>query len=530
MSCQPLYLRPNVVAEPLVDRWYAWSHLVSPATAAMNIAHRHLKIMESFVNAPQVHVAAVANPKMLGGPFINYGPDRVPEIRALIAQTKQDRAQMLAFAGAIEELDDLLRAKADGHSLEPLYESIPEVLRGYVELVYDLASQPSFRLLEPLLYQSPFYEEKSQSLMLSLIDVDDRPFVLSTPRLDSSENVHVSTPFAATAIDDLFAMKRVPASLCWIKDRLRLADKDNTTLRTLFTTDPPPPYEPYAGDGVRWRYFGHACILIETSGISILTDPVLSYTFESNIPRYSYENLPDVIDYVLITHNHQDHIMFETILQLRHRIRCVVVPRSSGGSLQDPSLKLLLKRIGFRNVIELDEMETLDAERAAITGIPFLGEHADLDIRSKLAYLVRIGKHSMIFAADSCNLESRLYEYVQKVTGSVDILFLGMECEGAPLSWLYGPLITRRLPRSVDQSRRLSGSNFRRGIDIVRRFDCKHVYVYAMGQEPWLNYVMSKKYAADSGPIVESDALLADCAAHGVVAERLFGEKEILLH
>jgi hypothetical protein len=118
---------------------------------------------------------------------------------------------------------------------------------------------------------------------------------------------------------------------------------------------------------------------------------------------------------------------------------------------------------------------------------------------------------------------------VQRLVGDSDILFLGMECEGAPLSWIYGPLMTRRVQRSVDQSRRLSGSDYERGIDIVRRFHCKHVYVYAMGQEPWLNYVMSKKYSEDSKPIVESNALLADCAARGIVAERLFGEKEILL-
>jgi len=62
-----------------------------------------------------------------------------------------------------------------------------------------------------------------------------------------------------------------------------------------------------------------------------------------------------------------------------------------------------------------------------------------------------------------------------------------MECDGAPLSWLYGPLITRPIDRKVDHSRRLSGSNYERGIDIVNRFRCKEAYVYAMGMEPWLN-------------------------------------------
>jgi hypothetical protein len=54
-------------------------------------------------------------------------------------------------------------------------------------------------------------------------------------------------------------------------------------------------------------------------------------------------------------------------------------------------------------------------------------------------------------------------------------------------------------------------------------------YVYAMGQEPWLNYVMSVKYTPESHPIVQSNKLLESCAQKGIVAERLFGEKEILL-
>src|SRR5258707_938818 len=83
--------------------------------------------------------------------------------------------------------------------------------------------------------------------------------------------------------------------------------------------------------------------------------------------------------------------------------------------------------------------------------------------------------------------------------------FLGMECDGGPLSWVYGPLLTRPLDRKMDQSRRLAGSNYERGIEIVNRFNFKNVYVYAMGQEPWLNYIMSIKYSEQSNPIVSSN-------------------------
>ena len=187
------------------------------------------------------------------------------------------------------------------------------------------------------------------------------------------------------------------------------------------------------------------------------------------------------------------------------------------------------QHIGFNNVIELDELETLEFEGGSITGLPFFGEHADLNVRTKLAYRVQLGRHSIMLAADSCNIEPAIYDHIYRLFGDIDVLFLGMECEGAPLSWLYGPLLTQPLERKKDRSRTLSGSNYEQGIDIVNHFHCKDVYVYAMGQEPWLNYVMSKKYTEKSLPIVASDQLIADCRSRQITAERLFGEKEILL-
>src|SRR6478609_1532164 len=84
--------------------------------------------------------------------------------------------------------------------------------------------------------------------------------------------------------------------------------------------------------------------------------------------------LPEQIDYVLITHNHQDHVLFETLLQIRHKVKNILVPRSGVGNLQDPSLKLLLERCGFKNVIEIAEMEEIHCNGVQITGLPCLGE------------------------------------------------------------------------------------------------------------------------------------------------------------
>ena len=529
MSESLFYLKRNIMAEPLFDQWYAWSHLISPATAARNVTHRHLKIMDSYIGAPQVHAAAVKNPQMLGGPFIDYEGRRVDEIRELRDRSRNVCSRLLKLSAAIEELDECLTTRGKGFSLEPLYPSIPEELKGYTEIVYDTHNSPSFRFIEPLLYRSSYYDRGLQSVMLSIIATDDRPFVMSTPRLGSKDHFHARMSFEDQRVDELFKLKYCPRTWAYIKDMFQVPTTSDDLFRSFLTPDPPTPYSRYIGNGMRWRYFGHACILLESARTSILVDPVISYSYEAGLPRYTYDDLPDHIDYVLITHNHQDHLLLETLLQLRSKIRNIIVPRNGGGYLVDPSLKQALLNIGFKNVIELGEMDTVSIEDGFIMGLPFLGEHADLNIQSKLAYLIKKGTHSLLFAADSCNIESQLYRHIHDVVGDVNVLFLGMECDGAPLTWIYSPLLCRSIERAMDQSRRLSGSNYEQAMRMVESFHCKQAYVYAMGQEPWLNYIMSVKYTNKSRPIVESDKFINECASRGIVAERLFGEKEILI-
>jgi L-ascorbate metabolism protein UlaG (beta-lactamase superfamily) len=324
-------------------------------------------------------------------------------------------------------------------------------------------------------------------------------------------------------------MRRTPAPYDSIKEALGVGADDEAVFSSLFTPEPPPPPDGYDGAGVRIRYYGHACLLVEAGGVSILIDPVISYRYDSGVPRYTYADLPETIDYVLISHNHQDHCMFETLLQLRHKTRHLIVPRSMGGNLADPSLKLILQNIGFKNVVEIDELEAVGVKGGEIISLPFLGEHADLNIRTKTAYAVRLLGKTVVCAADSNNVEPRLYENIARLLGGVDVLFIGMECEGAPLSWLYGALLTRPLPRKVDQSRRFDGSDYAKAIDIVNLLGPGQVYVYAMGQEPWLTYLTSLVYTENSRAIVESDKLVESCRQRGITSERLFGSKEIFL-
>ncbi len=529
MSEKKMYLKPNVVIEPLVDNWYAWSHLVSPPTAAMNTVGRHIEIMDSYILAPDVHRQAVLNPKMRGGPFMDLGGKRVDEVTALKEKIMTRSARMFELAKAIKELDAMLQAHAKGYSLETLYEKVPPILRGYVELYYDRNNNCSFRFFESLLYQSEFYDKGAQSIALWITNNDHRPFSLSTPRLKEPDVLQLEIPFDHPGIDELAKMKRTPQSITYISALLGIAPDQMPLFATFFTETPHPVYKKYNGDKVRMRYFGHACILVETKDVSILLDPLISYYgYHSDIEHFSDIDLPDTIDYVLITHNHQDHILFETLLPLRHKIKNIIVPSTRGGRLEDPQLKLMFNSIGFNNVKEIDEMETIHFEDVAIMGIPFTGEHSDLNILTKACFYVRIGSFKLLFMADSRVMEPMLYKHVHREIGDVDVIFLGMECDGAPLTWLYGPLLTKKLARDQDGSRRLAGSDCAKGMSLVDIFHPKETYVYAMGQEPWLEFISSIKYTEDSNPIVQSNKLVQICQQRGVIAERLYGEKEIL--
>jgi L-ascorbate metabolism protein UlaG (beta-lactamase superfamily) len=532
MNNQKLYLKQNVLVEPLFNQWYAWPHLIPPASGAMYVANLHLNIMRSYIKGPQIHAAAVKNPAMLGGPFVDYEGKRVDEIKALLDKTGKEQAPMVEFSDAVKNLDEMLKREAKGYALEPLYEKVPSILKGYVELTYDLNNHPSIRFLEGLLYESPYYNTSSQSISLSLVTQDYRPFVLSTPRLADDSHLQLGIPFHDEVIDDLCRMRDEPQSFEDLRERLGVDPENEERLRSFLTSGRngnAGSVTGYDGEGVRIRYFGHASLLLEARGVSMLTDPSVSYEYESDIPRYTFSDLPKTLDYVLITHVHQDHLLLETLLQLRHKIKNIVIPRSGGGSLADPSLKMILTRLGFKSVIELDEMEEEEIESGTITCLPFLGEHADLNIKSKAAYLIQLAGHSVVCAADSSNIEPQLYAHIRRVVGRVEVIFLGMECDGAPLSWVYGPLLTQPLDRKMDHSRKLSGSNFVKAFDLISQLECQQVYVYAMGQEPWLNHIMSLQYSDSSPQIMESNRLIEECHKRGVIAERLFGRREMFL-
>jgi len=174
MSDKILYrLDESTVAEPLVNRYTAWSHVLSPVPFSLHLQHYQLTILRNYLEDPNVHFQACRNPKLRSGPLVDIPAERAPEVTAFLADTEIKLQENLKLAGSLIEFHNYLVEEARGQSLEPYYQKVPPELRGYVELIYDYYNRPTVRCFESMLYESPYYKKELQSLRVFRQQRDD---------------------------------------------------------------------------------------------------------------------------------------------------------------------------------------------------------------------------------------------------------------------------------------------------------------------------------------------------------------------
>ena len=121
----------------------------------------------------------------------------------------------------------------------------------------------------------------------------------------------------------------------------------------------PPPFKPapYIDNKMSVTFINHATFLIQVNGLNILTDPVysdrsspVSFLGPKAIhpPGILFEDLPH-IDYVLISHNHYDHMDSKTIQRLEEKFNPHFVTPIANATL--------LSKFGAKKITELDWWE-----------------------------------------------------------------------------------------------------------------------------------------------------------------------------
>ena len=220
MNIDQVYLKPDLVIEPLFNNWYAGSNLISPATSAMNIVGKHLKIIDSYIQSLAAFTTVIKSQKILEGLLIDYEGELVVEIEQLSKNILENQEERIFFSESVRKLDLMLEVKAqEGYFIEPLNEENPEVLKGDVGLIFELNNQSSFVFFESLSLNGEFYKETSQSILLLLNDNRVRPLVLSASRLDDKDKTLLNISFSRNRLDVLNKMRRTLSSLSNIKKK-----------------------------------------------------------------------------------------------------------------------------------------------------------------------------------------------------------------------------------------------------------------------------------------------------------------------
>lgn len=116
-------------------------------------------------------------------------------------------------------------------------------------------------------------------------------------------------------------------------------------------------------------WFGHSSLLLYLGGKTLLVDPVLDGC-ASPLPFiirpfngtniYSAQDMPEV-HYLLITHNHYDHLSKKTLCRLAPKIGLAIVPLGVG---------IYLEKCGINNIVELDWGEDIVLDSLRVYCLP----------------------------------------------------------------------------------------------------------------------------------------------------------------
>lgn len=179
------------------------------------------------------------------------------------------------------------------------------------------------------------------------------------------------------------------------------------------------------GDWLVW--FGHSSYFIQTSGVKVLVDPVFSGN-ASPIPGstkafkgtdvYAADDMAD-IDYLFISHDHYDHLDYETMQKLEGKVKKVICGLGVGAHLE---------RWGYEpdNILEMDwdtDVEPQDGVKIyGLTARHFSGRSFKRDQTLWMSYLLQTPTRKIFIGGDTGY--DRHFKEIGQLHGPIDLAIL----------------------------------------------------------------------------------------------------------
>ncbi len=205
-----------------------------------------------------------------------------------------------------------------------------------------------------------------------------------------------------------------------------------TSLAALDVGDPPRRFrgaadslrESMRSDAPTVTWIGHSTLLVGVDGVWFLTDPTWSSTASPVLvgprryvePGLEFADLPK-IDFVVVSHNHYDHLDLATLKRLDERGTRFFVPLANG---------YILERAGIRNIVELDWWESAKVGPVEVHCVPaqHWSRRGLFDRNKSLwsGWVVVAPSRSFYFAGDTAMFDG--FEQIHDRFGPVDLAAL----------------------------------------------------------------------------------------------------------
>ncbi len=218
-------------------------------------------------------------------------------------------------------------------------------------------------------------------------------------------------------------------------------------------------------------WMGHSSLYLQISGKRILVDPVLVSASPVSFANkafagtaiYDPEDMPD-IDYLILTHDHWDHLDYHTMLRLKNRVGKAICPLGVGTHLEywgfDPTA-----------ITELDWNDQLPLEGIMLTALParhFSGRGLSSNHSLWAGYMLQSALGNIYLSGDT-GYDTH-FKKIREQFGTIDLAILenGQYNE----DWRYIHVIPEDLVKAVEDLQ-------------PKRLMTIHNSKYALGRHAW---------------------------------------------